>query len=68
MESPRMAVNVVGDVSVAASVKTACALVDCAVYVPRRRKIADGFSLESLCAGCGVRLSFLRGECTREGR
>ena len=48
MESPRNAVTSDADVSDAAPEKTACVLVVCAVYVPRNRKMAEGFSFESL--------------------
>ena len=51
MAIPRMAVTLsAAPVGVLAPLKTlpAWVLVDWAVYAPRRRKIAEGFSLESL--------------------
>ena len=48
MASPKNAVTSDADASDAAPEKTACVLVVCAVYVPRKRKMAEGFSFESL--------------------
>lgn len=56
MASPRIAVTPWGETSatgVLAPLKTACVSEDCAEKLPRRRKIADGFSLESLQIVCG---------------
>ena len=66
MESPRIAVRVEGS-TVVAPVKTACVSVDWAVKVPRRRKIAEGLSLESLRACASVRVPGMEKRTMRDG-
>lgn len=70
MAIPRMAVTLsVVPVGVLAPLKTlpAWVFVDWAVYAPRRRNIAEGFSFESLARGKSVQSGFgrRRGERVR---